>query len=369
MIGIKNLLKRFNYGMQPRLYANVNKGVPGDFYNYEFRAFEIGRLDDYEIVNKLGQGKYAEVYEGVNLLTYDRVTIKFLRQVGINKIAREISILKTLTGHPSIPRFIDIVRDRITNTPALIIEYSIGEDFRELYNQWGDFDVRYYMYEILKTLDYCHSKGVIHRDIKPHNIMFDHPKRKIRIIDWGLAEYYIHGHPYHVRVASRYFKGPELLVGHRYYNYSLDSWSLACMMAGIVFKKEPFFQGEDNEDQLMKIIAVLGSEALGEYIAKHRVDIDRALEKKIVYQSKQSLNLFVTNENSHLANPQAIDLLSKLFVYDHIDRLLPKEAMGHPYFDIVRKMWEDIENSVEIDESEPYALTAKIIRQNKSHIH
>lgn len=61
--------------------------------------------------------------------------------------------------------------------------------------------------------------------------MIDHEKRKLRLIDWGLAEFYHPGKEYNVRVASRYFKGPELLVDLQDYDYSLDMWSLGCMFA------------------------------------------------------------------------------------------------------------------------------------------
>ena len=86
----------------------------------------------------------------------------------------------------------------------------------------------------------------MHRDVKPHNVMIDHEKRSLRLIDWGLAEFYHPGREYNVRVASRYFKGPELLVDFQEYDYALDLWSLGCMFAGMIFKKEPFFHGHDN---------------------------------------------------------------------------------------------------------------------------
>ena len=64
---------------------------------------------------------------------------------------------------------------------------------------------------------------------------------------------------YNVRVASRYFKGPELLVDYQMYDYSLDMWSLGCMLASMIFRKEPFFHGHDNYDQVIIIIIMLKS--------------------------------------------------------------------------------------------------------------
>ena len=78
--------------------------------------------------------------------------------------------------------------------------------------------------------------GIIHRDIKPHNIMIDHEKKELKIIDWGLADFYLPGKRNNVRVSSRYFKGPELLIDFEYYDYSLDIWSLGVMFAGMVKK-------------------------------------------------------------------------------------------------------------------------------------
>lgn len=92
----------------------------------------------------------------------------------------------------------------------------------------------------------------MHRDVKPHNVMIDHAKRKLRLIDWGLAEFYHPEQEYNVRVASRYFKGPELLVDLQDYDYSLDMWSLGCMFAGMVgLHLQPFFQ--KNNDSFLLI--------------------------------------------------------------------------------------------------------------------
>ena len=116
--------------------------------------------------------------------------------------------------------------------------------------------------------------GIMHRDVKRHNLIINHKTKELRLIDWGLAEFYTPGQEYNVRVASRYFKGPELLVDNIYYDYSLDIWSLGCMMAGMIFKKEPFFQGHDNYDQLVKIAKVLGTEDLYKYISNYDLTFD-----------------------------------------------------------------------------------------------
>lgn len=97
-----------------------------------------------------------------------------------------------------------------------------------------DIDIRFYLFELLKALDYCHSRGIMHRDVKPQNIIVNPQTKILKLIDWGLAEFYHMGQDYNVRVASRYFKGPELLVDYNYYDYSLDIWSTGAMLASMV---------------------------------------------------------------------------------------------------------------------------------------
>ena len=179
--------------------------------------------------------------------------------------------------------------------------------------------------------------GIMHRDVKPQNIIINHKKKELRLIDWGLAEFYIPEQDYNVRVASRYFKGPELLVDDIYYDYSLDIWSLGCMFAGMIFKKEPFFQGKDNYDQLVKIAKVLGTDDLYKYIEKYGLTLDNHYTGILGNYPKKPWSKFINEENKHLCNNDAIDLLSKMLIYERAQRITPKEAMRHPYFKEVRE--------------------------------
>lgn len=321
-----------------RTHAHVNEEMPREYWDYDNLNIAWGTQDDYEIVRKIGRGKYSEVFEGINVTTNEKCVIKVLKPVKKKKIKREIKILENLNGGPNIVRLLDIVRDPMSRTPALISEYVNNHDFKTLYPKFTDYDVRYYIYELLKALAFCHSKGIMHRDVKPHNVMIDHDKRILRLIDWGLAEFYHAGTDYNVRVASRYFKGPELLVDFQEYDYSLDMWSLGCMFASVIFRKEPFFHGHDNHDQLAKIAKVLGTDALHAYLNKYDITLDddtaAAVSKKCAPRSWES---FTTPENKRYISPEALDFLDKLLRYDHQERLTPVEAMQHPYFDPVRK--------------------------------
>ncbi|XP_058069940.1 casein kinase II subunit alpha-2 isoform X2 [Magnolia sinica] len=254
-----------------RVYTDVNVLRPKDYWDYESLTVQWGDQDDYEVVRKVGRGKYSEVFEGINTSSSERCIIKILKPV-----------------------------------------------------------------KKKKALDYCHSQGIMHRDVKPHNVMIDHELRKLRLIDWGLAEFYHPGKEYNVRVASRYFKGPELLVDLQDYDYSLDLWSLGCMFAGMIFRKEPFFYGHDNHDQLVKIAKVLGTDELNAYLNKYRLELDPQLDALVGRHSRKPWSKFINADNQHLVSPEAIDFLDKLLRYDHQERLTAREAMAHPYFFQVR---------------------------------
>lgn len=139
----------------------------------------------------------------------------------------------------------------------------------------------------------------------------------MRLIDWGLAEFYHAGTEYNVRVASRYFKGPELLVDFQEYDYSLDMWSLGAMFASMIFRREPFFHGNSNSDQLVKIAKVLGTEDLFDYLDKYDIELDAQYDDILSRYPKKPWHSFINADNQRFVSNDAIDFLDKLLRYDH----------------------------------------------------
>ncbi|ORC92300.1 casein kinase II [Trypanosoma theileri] len=317
-------------------YARVNVDKPREYWDYETARIQWSSPERYEIVEKIGRGKYSDVFLGWDTKLCRQVVIKVLKPVKKKKILRELKVLQNLQGGTNIVELYDVVRDPCSKTPSFIFEYVQASDFRTIFPILSDHDVRYYIFEVLKALEYAHSMGIMHRDVKPNNITIDHKRRRLVLIDWGLAEFYHPATTYNARVASRYFKGPELLVELPMYDYRLDMWSLGCMFAGIIFMKEPFFHGKDNNDQLVRIAKVLGTDELFEYLQKYNLTLPPLLEAAVGRHSKKPWSLFITPENQHLCPPEALNFLDQLLQYDHVKRVQALEAMQHPYFDPVR---------------------------------
>ncbi|GAA5951920.1 hypothetical protein JCM3765_005141 [Sporobolomyces pararoseus] len=356
-----------------RVYSAANAELGKVWWEYDSLQIGWGVQDQYEVIRKIGRGKYSEVFEGYDTLNKKLIVVKVLKPIKKKKVKRELKILTNLRGGENIIELLDVVRDPLAKTPAFIFEHIANVDSKTLYpyvvslcsyarglnrelikpivrRTFTDNDVRYYIFELLKALDFCHSKGIIHRDVKPLNILIDHSQRKLRLIDWGLAEFYFPKEDLNVRVASRYYKGPELLVDYGFYDYSLDLWSVGCTFGSMIFRRDPLFHGSDNYDQLVKITKILGTDSFYKYLEKYDIDLDpeyATLENPLVRCPRKPWKKFITDENKKYISDEALDFVDKLLQYDHVARPTAKEAMEHPYFNQVRQA--DLQRKMEAE--------------------
>ncbi|KAF7984229.1 hypothetical protein HWV62_16038 [Athelia sp. TMB] len=319
-----------------RVYAGINEELGRSWYDYNSFRIDWSEPERYEIVCRIGGGRYSEVFEGVDMVNTEKCVVKVLKPVAAKKVKREIKILRNLTGGPNIVALMDVVRDPSAKYHSLIMEYVDNTDWKTLYPRLNEVDTKYYIFQLLKALDFVHSHGIIHRDVKPGNVMIDHQQRKLRLIDWGLAEFYHPGTEYHPRVGSRYYKPPELLVQYKLYDYSLDIWATGCMLASMVFQREHFFRGSDNDDQLLKIMRTLGTDLFDEYLRKYSIHFETDHAGLLENYPKQPWARYITAENQHNVSAESLDLLDKMLRYDHAERLTAREAQGHTFFNAVR---------------------------------
>lgn len=305
-----------------------------------------------EIVNYVDSGRFSTVFEGIlsdgiemndidGWGASNRVIVKVLKPIQIDKLKKEIKLLELLKECDGIIHLHGVTKNSGCQTLSLIFEH-LGPNVQWLSHNASESlltepEIKAFTLKLLRALNACHSNGVMHRDVKPRNVLINRKLSQLRIIDFGLSDFYIPGQEYNPSVASRHYKAPELLFNYPFYDYGIDIWSVGCVFAGLIFAREPFFNGVDSLDQIQRIASVLGSGAILMWALKYKIKLSSEVRKRVGSHRKRSFIEFRNTKNSHLcSSPQAIDLAAKMLTVDHQKRPTVLDCIAHPYFDDVR---------------------------------
>lgn len=197
--------------------------------------------------------------------------------------------------------------------------------------------IKSYLFQLVNGIAYCHSFRVLHRDLKPQNLLIDRTG-KLKLADFGLARAFgIPVRHYTHEVVTLWYRAPEILLGARKYSTPVDVWSIGCIFAEMVMRA-PLFPGDSEIDQLYKIFQALGTptEHVWEGVT-HLPDYNVEFPK----WPQTSIGERVTE-----LDPQGVNLLSSMLIYDPNRRITAIDALRHPYFnDIDRETFKPLDGS------------------------
>ncbi|KAK4354241.1 hypothetical protein RND71_026435 [Anisodus tanguticus] len=224
--------------------------------------------ESFQKLEKIGQGTYSSVFRAHDLESGRTVALKKVRfdnfePESVRFMAREIMILRRL-DHPNIMKLEGIITSKLSSSIYLVFEY-MEHDISGLLSspevKFSESQVKCLMKQLLSGLDHCHSRGIMHRDIKGANLLVNN-EGILKVADFGLANISNLGQmqPLTSRVVTLWYRPPELLLGSTDYKASVDLWSVGCMFAEILTGK-PILQGRTEVEQLHKIFKLCGSPA------------------------------------------------------------------------------------------------------------
>lgn len=289
----------------------------------------------YKIDQKVGKGAYGIVWRAIDVRTKRVVALKkifdaFQNSTDAQRTFREIMFLQALNAHShqNIIRLDNVLKADNDKDIYLIFEYmevNLHAVIRA--NILEEVHKKYILYQCLKALKYMHSGDLLHRDMKPGNILLN-SNCHVKICDFGLArsvqdtksdkapiltEY----------VATRWYRAPEILLGSKSYTKGVDTWSIGCIL-GELLSGQAMFPGTNTVNQLERIIAVTGFPS-----QEDELSIDgssKSFLREIRHRPKTPLSTLFPN-----ASLEAIDLMEKLFQFNPHKRLTAEQALEHPY--------------------------------------
>ncbi|KAM3725090.1 Cyclin-dependent kinase [Dirofilaria immitis] len=290
-----------------------------------------GYDDSYHIISIIGRGTFGVVLKATHFQSHEEVAIKRipLKRNSRNEIAliREVFALRN-AYHKNIVRLFDVILN--TDTVSLVMEY-VGsslklaiEDFNRPLN---DEIPRYYMYQLFVGVDYLHSLNIMHRDLKPDNILIT-STGLLKITDFGQCCIFVSDDPnrnYDCQVASRWYRAPELLFGSTTYDPKVDEWACGCIFTEF-YNGSPLFAGKNDIEQIGKLISVLGSPCERNWKGWNIMPD----YSKIIFEDKKPLDNW--KAIVPLASDLCLSLLRKLIIYSAEERYSAEIAMKHEFF-------------------------------------
>lgn len=291
--------------------------------------------EDYEKIERVGEGTYGVVYKARHKKTDKIVALKKIRleneDEGVPSTAmREISLLKELR-HPNIVDLSDV--HLYENRIYLVFEF-LSMDLKRYLDNLPEKEfidkmlLKSYLYQILTALLFCHKRRIIHRDLKPQNLLID-SNGSIKIADFGLARaFIIPVRAYTHEVVTLWYRAPEVLLGCPRYATPVDIWSVGCIFAEMATKR-PLFHGDSEIDQLFRIFRTMGTPT-----EEIWPGVTTLKAYKVTFPN---WNRNVTRALVPQIDSTGFDLLEKMLIYDPHKRLNAKTAVLHPYFDDVNK--------------------------------
>jgi len=285
----------------------------------------------YEVKSIIGQGAYGTVCSAVDLKTAKQCAVKKIENIFehrslAKRTLRELKLLRFFR-HENVMAVERVMRPRKSFNNVYFVSELMETDLACVIRspqELTDEHCQFFIYQVLRGLKYIHSANVMHRDLKPRNLLVN-SNCDLKICDFGLARVdELDNNDRCVMsnyIATRWYRAPEVILSRKKYTKKVDMWAVGCILAELLGRK-PLFPGIDSFHQIKLIVGVLGTpptlkdKESREFIAK--------LPKK----KKTPFNkLFPT------ASATACDLLEKLLAFEPEDRIGVEEALRHPYLE------------------------------------
>jgi len=285
-------------------------------------------MERFKRLEKLGEGTYGVVYKARDVNTGDILALKKIRldaeDEGIPSTAvREISILKQLQ-HPNIVRLYDVIlSDQELN---LVFEF-VDQDLKKYLDTHGGIDpptTQSFLWQLLQGIAHCHKNRVLHRDLKPQNILIN-CDGELKLADFGLARSFgIPVRSFTHEVVTLWYRAPEVLLGSTHYFTAIDLWSVGCIFAEMASGRA-LFPGKNDKDQLLEIFKILGTPYPEDWV--DMVELPEYRPNLPFFKAQNLAKLIPMSEVGH-------ELLQEFLQYDPAKRVSAEKAKEHAYFKI-----------------------------------